>query len=235
MEQLRQRYRELTGKEPEKVMFLDNILHRGVMEEHIQRHFDRVFSQDGATIEEYLDFHRTREGLECDVLVMYGIQQYGAYFELKHINDDGVQAVLRDIPDGGELHVHLKGKDSEELARQLGDYFTTKKTELVGGKYRVGKKYPMEECVGMYVRVLNKLGLHARPAALFVQEASKYTGVEIKVTNEGGTRVEGKSIMGVMMLVASKGSKLLLEAKGPDAELALDNLYSLFQNKFGEE
>ncbi|MBL7084516.1 MAG: HPr family phosphocarrier protein [Candidatus Omnitrophica bacterium] len=76
--------------------------------------------------------------------------------------------------------------------------------------------------------VKNKLGLHARPASLFVQIANKYDA-EISVT-KGEQIVNGKSIMGIMMLAAAKGSKIHIIAKGEDAQEAIDELEKLVTN-----
>jgi len=73
--------------------------------------------------------------------------------------------------------------------------------------------------------VRNKSGLHARPAALFVQIANKYDA-QISV-RKGAQTVNGKSIMGIMMLAASRGSKICIEAKGGDAQEAVEELEKL--------
>jgi len=83
------------------------------------------------------------------------------------------------------------------------------------------------------VTVTNKLGVHARPAALFVRIANKYAS-DITVEKDG-EQVNGKSIMGLMMLAAGQGSKLILIAEGSDAEAAVRELEALFQRKFDEE
>lgn len=80
--------------------------------------------------------------------------------------------------------------------------------------------------------IVNKLGLHARAAAKFVTTASSFQAA-IQVT-KGGRIVNGKSIMGVMMLAAGKGSVITLTAEGPDAEAALDGLATLVADRFGE-
>jgi phosphocarrier protein HPr len=79
----------------------------------------------------------------------------------------------------------------------------------------------------------NELGLHARAATLFVQVASKFCS-DIFVTKDG-REVSGKSIMGVLTLVASKRSKICVKASGSDAEEALLALSELVANKFGEQ
>lgn len=81
-------------------------------------------------------------------------------------------------------------------------------------------------------KVINPLGLHARPAAQFVKLANSF-GSDIEVTKDT-LSVNGKSIMGVMMLAAECGSTITLKAKGPDAEAAVEALAQLVQAGFGE-
>jgi phosphocarrier protein len=82
------------------------------------------------------------------------------------------------------------------------------------------------------VRILNRNGLHARPAAEIVKAAAKFKSDITLVRDD--LEVNGKSIMGVMMLAAEYGSTLSLRASGPDAEEALEVLTTLISNKFGE-
>jgi phosphocarrier protein HPr len=82
------------------------------------------------------------------------------------------------------------------------------------------------------VRIVNRNGLHARPAAEIVKLASRYEA-DITLVRED-LEVNGKSIMGVMMLAAEFGSSLLLRAAGPDAEQAVSALSDLIERKFGE-
>jgi phosphocarrier protein HPr len=81
--------------------------------------------------------------------------------------------------------------------------------------------------------IQNKLGLHARPAAMFVRIANRFT-CEISVEKDG-EEVNGKSIMGLMMLAAGCGSELKVSASGDDAETAVRDLAELIQRKFDEE
>jgi phosphocarrier protein HPr len=81
--------------------------------------------------------------------------------------------------------------------------------------------------------VKNRLGLHARPAALFVQTTNKFKS-SVKV-RKGDQEVDGKSIMGLMMLAAEEGSTLLIFADGPDESDVLSTLEGLFANCFGEK
>jgi phosphocarrier protein HPr len=82
------------------------------------------------------------------------------------------------------------------------------------------------------VTILNKLGLHARAAAKFVTLASSFSS-EIDITKDQQT-VNGKSIMGVMMLAASRGTRLTLTIHGEDEEAAAVSLQRLIDEKFGE-
>ena len=81
--------------------------------------------------------------------------------------------------------------------------------------------------------IINKLGLHARAAAKLVTLASKFAA-DVRVRKDG-REVSGKSIMGVMMLAAAKGSQITLIAEGDDAQQALDELQQLIADRFGEE
>jgi phosphocarrier protein len=82
------------------------------------------------------------------------------------------------------------------------------------------------------VQIVNKLGLHARAAAKFVTTASAFTS-QVQVEREG-RRVNGKSIMGVMMLAAGQGSSILLDIHGEDEQAACTALEQLIANRFGE-
>ncbi|HYG33489.1 MAG TPA: HPr family phosphocarrier protein [Clostridia bacterium] len=82
-------------------------------------------------------------------------------------------------------------------------------------------------------QVSNKLGLHARPAAQFVKTANKFA-CDIFVQKEG-EKVNGKSLIGLLLLAAGQGSKLTIHAQGPDASQALAELELLVARRFGEE
>jgi phosphocarrier protein HPr len=81
--------------------------------------------------------------------------------------------------------------------------------------------------------IKNRLGLHARAAALFVQTASRFKSA-LTVTKDGEA-VDGKSIIGLMMLAAACGSTIEVEAEGPDAEAAVAAIEALIEGKFNEE
>ena len=81
--------------------------------------------------------------------------------------------------------------------------------------------------------IRNRLGLHARAAALLVKTANKFTS-EVTIEKDG-LEVNGKSIMGILMLAASRGTKITLKVEGRDSVQALQTLGRLIENKFGEE
>lgn len=80
--------------------------------------------------------------------------------------------------------------------------------------------------------IVNELGLHARPAAQFVRMAAQFTS-NIELIRDGSA-VNGKSIMGVMMLAAECGAVVTIRAEGPDAAAAVDALVGLIERGFGE-
>jgi phosphocarrier protein HPr len=81
--------------------------------------------------------------------------------------------------------------------------------------------------------IRNRLGLHARAAALLVKTANHF-GSELTLEKDG-VEVNGKSIMGILMLAASKGSRISLKCEGKDATEAIQALGKLIEDKFGEE
>ena len=81
--------------------------------------------------------------------------------------------------------------------------------------------------------IKNRLGLHARPAAMFVRQAAGFKSSIVVVKD--GLEVNGKSVMGLMLLAAESGSKLTVKADGPDELNALDALGTIFEKKFDEE
>lgn len=83
------------------------------------------------------------------------------------------------------------------------------------------------------ITIINRLGLHARPAAMFVRIASRYRS-EVWVAKEG-EQINGKSIMGLMMLAAGQGSKLTIKCEGPDADKVMEELEDLIQKRFNED
>jgi len=94
-------------------------------------------------------------------------------------------------------------------------------------------KSTLNNTVEKEIKIINELGLHARPAAMFVKLANEFVS-DITVV-KGSEIVNGKSIMGIMMLAAGKGSKIKVTAEGADAEKAVAEIEKLVWSKFGEE
>jgi phosphocarrier protein len=95
------------------------------------------------------------------------------------------------------------------------------------------KKLAEAETITKELTISNKLGIHARPAALFVKTANRFAA-DIFVEKDG-EKINGKSIMGLMMLAAGPGSKLTLHAYGDDAHQAIAEIEALVKRKFDEE
>jgi len=91
----------------------------------------------------------------------------------------------------------------------------------------------MENVHRAVVRIANKKGLHARASAKIVEAAARFRS-RIMISKDGQS-VDARSIMGLMMLAASEGSEIAIEAEGPDAAAALAAIVALTQAKFGEE
>ena len=81
--------------------------------------------------------------------------------------------------------------------------------------------------------IRNRLGIHARAAALLVKTANRFVS-EVTLEKDG-LEVNGKSIMGILMLAASKGSKITLKVNGKDSVQAIQTLGKLIEDRFGEE
>jgi phosphocarrier protein len=103
----------------------------------------------------------------------------------------------------------------------------------MGLLYRKGSRAAPAQKIEKEVTIVNRLGLHARPAAMFVRIASRHRA-EIWVAKEG-EEINGKSIMGLMMLAAGQGSKLRIRCDGPDADKAMEELEELIKAGFNED
>ena len=104
---------------------------------------------------------------------------------------------------------------------------------MAANQHMSAKKATDAEFLTKELVVLNKAGIHARPAAMFVKTANRFA-CEIFVEKDG-EKINGKSIMGLMMLAAGPGSKVTLYVKGADAATAIAEIEALIQRKFDEE
>ena len=103
----------------------------------------------------------------------------------------------------------------------------------MGLLYRKSSRSAPAQKLEKELTIVNRLGLHARPAAMFVRIASRHRA-EIWVSKEE-EEINGKSIMGLMMLAAGQGSKLRIRCEGPDAEKAMEELEELINAGFNED
>jgi phosphocarrier protein len=103
----------------------------------------------------------------------------------------------------------------------------------MGLLYRKGSRPSAAQKIEKEVTIVNRLGLHARPAAMFVRIATRHRA-EIWVAKEG-EEINGKSIMGLMMLAAGQGSRLRIRCDGPDADKAIEELEELIKAGFNED
>lgn len=129
------------------------------------------------------------------------------------------------------LHVRTEAADSR---RRLCQPVRTRASNVASAK--AAALYIDNDSANPMIRteleIINRLGLHARAAAKFVTCASGFdSAVQVE---RGGRRVNGKSIMGVMMLAAGLGSTVSLETEGPREQEAMDALLALMADKFGE-
>jgi len=97
-----------------------------------------------------------------------------------------------------------------------------------------GEAAPAASEVSAEVQVLNKLGLHARPAAQLVKLAQSYKDVELRIRRQGGEDINAKSIMGVLTLAAANSEKLFVRAWGDGAAELVRKIQALFAGRFGE-
>jgi phosphocarrier protein len=103
----------------------------------------------------------------------------------------------------------------------------------MGLLYRKSSRAAPAQKLEKELTIMNRLGLHARPAAMFVRIASRHRA-DVWVAKEG-EEVNGKSIMGLMMLAAGQGSKLRICCDGPDADKAMEELEELIKAGFNED
>ena len=103
----------------------------------------------------------------------------------------------------------------------------------MGLLYRKSSRAAPAQKLEKELTIVNRLGLHARPAAMFVRIASRHRA-EVWVSKEE-EEINGKSIMGLMMLAAGQGSKLRIRCEGPDSDKAMEELEELIKSGFNED
>jgi len=93
----------------------------------------------------------------------------------------------------------------------------------------------MADILRQTVAITNPQGFHMRPMAAFVEVANRYPACNVTVTRDGKSPVNGRSMLGLMGLVADQGTELVIEVTGSDADTALQALIEVFQRNFDEE
>jgi phosphocarrier protein len=203
---------------------------KAIIEDHLREHFTHVGTSESLGIEEFVEIQRTAQGLEGHILIRgHDYSGKALYFEVTNMNPNTVQYALRRLD---EFYIHVAGTNQQEIADQLRPFFTTDEAEIKPHENGYGNVYQEDDSYCVDALVNNKMGLHARPSMLLIQEAAKYIS-DIRITN-GNQEVNGKSILNVMMLAAEKGTELTIKAKGEDAKQAVERLYETI-NGFNEE
>ncbi len=245
MDKLHKKYAEILKKQGKEIDKTPKILElkrdedRKLIMSHIKENFNHVGSIDKNHIDEYLNIKKTTKGYDCSVLVGYrsGENNKTFYFEVHSTDEDEAKKLLGDLKKGEKLHFHVKGDDYAQLAREL--------SKNLQGKV----KYICEN--GYYTKkaiINNKLGLHARTAALVAEEANKFADTEVYIShsNFNGNYiakelennkpyVDATSVMSMLTLQAKQGSELEFKAKGPHSKEVVDTLEKIVKNGFDED
>ncbi len=242
MDKLHNKYLSILKKEKKKVnkvpeiIELDNKKDKEIIKSHIKEHFYYAGSVKKDHIDEYLDIKKTTKGYDCKVLVEChnGKIDKSFYFEVHSTDEEKARNVLGSLEPGEELHIHIKGKDYQEVSKKLSKYLPKEiKEEVSENGYSKVK-----------VKITNRAGLHIRPVGMLVQEANKYNA-EIYITYEDldqkvGRKInnnyyaDAKSALEVLQLGAGYGKTLEIIAKGKDSEKALKSLENLVKSGFNE-
>ncbi len=229
MENIRERYKQLTGREPGRVLVVEGELEESV-NKFISEHGTSNIGLRGVVQEEFIDIIRTEEGYEIHGVELQksGKKVHKTYFEERNIPLGYLGASLNNLEIGDSLTLHLSGKSTEEITRKLDPYLHRRAVEPVAQSEVI----PRGE-LAITLEVNNQYGIHARPATMIVRHCSQYdSDIEVELS---GNRVSAKSIMGLMTLEATRGKKPTFYARGPDAKEAVDGLVKLFNENFGED
>ncbi len=228
METIRDRYYDLTGKKLGKVVVLQN----GELQRCIDADLPIPGGRDppsSAPEQEFLEILKTSKGYELHVLDLHRDSSGNVlktYFEEQRLPEGDLATSLRGLDMGESITLHLVGKSPAEMAKKRSSYLSQGEEP--------SRSTPSTNSYEAPVEVLNRFGIHARPAALIVNYSNTFSGTDIYLQTEDGTRVSAKSILGVLTTGCPKGTKLEVIAEGPKAKEAVDGLVKLFQEKFNE-
>lgn len=238
MDKLRELYQQLKKEKGQEyvVMELSEKEHQSIIDEHLRQHFAHIGTTPYLGIEEFFEIQRTTEGLEGHILLR-GRDDKGnvLYFEVKNIGNEIVQETLRRMEKGEELYLHVNGKDTEQITKKLEPYLKPVETKIKGKDIGYGQVYKEGDTYFVNTKVPNKLGIHLRPASEFVNKSLTYESNISVINSSKSTEVNGKSILGMMLLGASKETELVIKAEGADAEKAVKELYFTIQTFVKED
>lgn len=252
MDKAKQEYRQLTGSEPKNLVVLGDETARKLAEQFAGlcgNLYDRnpremEFIKVKRTVNGYfvrlIDVHRKKDG-----------DYSGVTLNMKNVLLGEIGPAIQGLNVGDSATYCLKGRNVSEIIRKRQVYLhgierpsSQGRIEQVLSDEHLTEtqfmRYPAFEIKGNdasgYIarfKVMSQYGLHARPAALIAKSNSRFD-CDITVMHDDKT-VSGKSILGLMTLQASRGSDVIVEAKGADAKPCLEALVRLFEQNFGEE
>ena len=227
MEDIREKYRQLTGKEPGRIVVVDGELEESI-DQFISEHGGSKIGMEGITQEEFIDILRTPEGYEIHgaELQKSNGRVHKIYFEEKQVQEGYLGDSLRALGVGDSLILHLSGRNERDIKEKLGTYLHKLDSETTS------RTQGHSEDVQVQFQVLNQYGIHARPAAMIVKYCNDFDDdIEIELD---GNRVSAKSIMGLMTIEAIKGKKPVICINGPNSKEIISGLEELFKSGFGE-
>lgn len=239
------KYAKAKRKKP-NIISLENGDLNGTTEEYIESIGESRINDEGVQEEEFFEIEKTEGGCEFHVLEQF--KDHGRirklYFEGK-IDYSQIGVAVETLEEGDSLRLHIIGKDTNDLVRKLEPYISFKTDEslreqsetVLGQENLENRLYQIRgnsnEGYMAEVEVINKRGLHARPAGEIVEASKNY--VSNAQIQYGEKTSDTKSIMGLMILGAAKGTKLIISTDNEkDAEAHINEVVSLFKSGFGE-
>ena len=222
------RLRERYEQEERFFLALDpsNAQDREEIESFAREHFPGSLETRVGDVEIVADIEATLVDLDAYVLIKYhdGEGEHAVYFKDTAAQDPALQKILRERGPG-HVHVYVGGNDLAQALERLRAHLGIQEEQAAQAE--------VDDHTRTYV-VKNKLGIHARPSTLFVKEAGKYESKVTVTDTRTGKEVDGKSIIGVLTMGATQGTKIMVTATGPDYRQALDGIGGLIKAGFNE-
>lgn len=231
MEKIKQKYRELTGREPGKIVVLGEDTASKFAEVVSNTYGGHFISDDRLREMRFFTLRKTKSGYEfhdIDVHKTNGGHYAGIEIDASILPDE-IKLHAKKLKAGQTVTYYHEAKDAAQIA---------KLTEHdIHPKHQRKPPQTAETSSDFYCKrelfVLNRLGFHARPSVEIIKTANKYGDCDIFL-NYKGNRVSAKSIIGIMTLNVKLGDIITAEAAGIGARACIDSLEELFKNKFGE-